>query len=117
MTNHLDILGITICIDDQLYRNRTRIFLATRLIRKFWINGMDDLRRSNASTNAHNTATVASATTRSHAIAASRTDSATEALPEARTTAATLRSQRNLGRLRETNIRHIGVWKLHRLRD
>lgn len=77
MPHYLNILRIAVGIDDQLYRDRARILLPARLICKFGIDCMNDLRRSHASTNAHNAAAKSTTATWPNAITMSGTEPTT----------------------------------------
>lgn len=83
VANHMDVLWVSLAVNDELNRNDALKIGTASLIGEFGIHRVHELRSGDTSTYAHNSATVTAAAADSDAIAAARANTASRALTKA----------------------------------
>src|SRR5580658_2916975 len=104
MTGQSDVLRVTLRIDNEFDRNAALIVRSASFFSKLRLNGMSEQWCAHSAAHAHHAAPVASTNSGAHSAAVTGANPATTALPESRTTAASLRGHRNLRGLRHAGI-------------
>ena len=90
MTNHPDVLGIALRIDDELKRHNALIICLARFRGELRVNGINDAGRANAAANVHQAATKTAIAAGSYAGAMALSNASAHSETESRVASAAL---------------------------
>src|SRR5690348_7491173 len=105
VTDHRDVLRITVGVHDQLNLDRSLQLCLAGFISELRLHLMQQDRSRDAPANAHDAAAVATTDARAKTTAMAGSDAAAQALAEAGIAARSLRSHRHLWRIGHADIR------------